>query len=287
MSLDRRTFLKNTAVASAAVMIMPSCVTSSTQAATPKIGLGLFTLRNELAKDVKGTLERVAKIGYKKIEPFGIDGEKVFGLSAQEMKQLCDDLGLEFVSGHVNPDVFMGDFEKAMDFFKTTGQEYAVWPWLPEEMRTLDNYKMVAESLNKCGEIAKKSGVQVCYHNHDFEFFDLGDGVRGIDILANETDSNLVKFEFDLYWVSKAGASPLQVFEQYKERIPLWHVKDMANTPEQGFAEVGEGTIDYPAIFAKKDLSGMKHFFVEQDASDDPFKSIETSYNNLVNKILV
>lgn len=287
MSLDRRTFLKNSAVATAAVMIMPSCVTSTTQSAQPKIGLGLYTLRNELAKDVKGTLERVAKIGYKKIEPFGIDGEKVFGLSAKEIKQLCDDLGLEFVSGHVSPDVFMGDFEKAMEFFKTTGQEYAVWPWLSEDMRTLDNYKMVAETLNKCGEIARKSGVQVCYHNHDFEFFDLGDGVRGIDILTSETDANLVKLEFDLYWVTKAGASPIEVFEKYSGRVPLWHVKDMANTPEQGFAEVGSGTIDYPAIFAKKELSGMKHFFVEQDASDDPFKSIETSYSNLVNKILV
>lgn len=293
MKNNRRNFLRTTAVASAAVMIMPSCVTkgskeaaSAVAAAEPEIGIGLYTLRDALAKDPKGTLERVAKIGYKKIEPFGFDGTTIFGLNAQEMDKICKDLGLKLVSGHINPPVFSDNWDAALQYMHTVGQEYAVWPWLPEEMRNAETYKQVAATLNEAGAAAKAAGIQVCYHNHDFEFFDLGDGVRGIDILSSETDPDLVKFELDLYWVTKSGNNPVEQFKTFEGRVPLWHVKDMADTAEQGFAEVGEGTIDYKSIFDAKDVSGMKHYFVEQDQSDDPFKSIETSFNNLKEKIL-
>lgn len=293
MKNNRRNFLKTTAVASAAVMVMPSCVTKgakeAAQAATtaePEIGIGLYTLRDALATDPKGTLERVAKVGYKKIEPFGFDGNTIFGLPAGEMSKLCKDLGLKLISGHINPPTFTDNWEAALEYMNTVGQKYAVWPWLPEDMRNVETYKKVAETLNKAGESAKAAGVQVCYHNHDFEFFDQGDGVTGMDILSSETDADLVKFELDLYWVTKSGNNPVEQFKRFEGRVPLWHVKDMANTPEQGFAEVGEGTIDYKAIFGAKDISGMKHYFVEQDQSEDPFKSIEISYKNLKEKIL-
>lgn len=289
MKNNRRNFLKTTAVASTAVMVMPSCLTKGAKEAAiePEIGIGLYTLRDALAEDPKGTLERVAKIGYKKIEPFGFDGNTVFGLSANEMKQICSDLGLKLVSGHINPPTFTENWEPALEYMQTVGQKFAVWPWLPDNMRTIDSYKTVAETLNKAGEAAKAAGIQVCYHNHDFEFADLGNGITGLNILSTETDPDLVKFELDLYWVTKSGNDPIVQFERFNGRVPLWHVKDMANTPEQGFAEVGEGTINYKSIFAAKGISGMKHYFVEQDASDDPFKSIELSYKNLKEKILV
>ena len=291
---NRRNFLRTTAVASAAVMIMPSCMTkggketaqAAAAVAEPEIGVGLFTLRDAMAKDPKGTLERVAKIGYKKIEPFGFDGNTVFGLDATEMSKVCKDLGLKMVSGHINPPTFSENWNAALEYMNAVDQKFAVWPWLPEEMRNAESYKRVAATLNEAGAAAKAAGIQVCYHNHDFEFFDLGDGVTGMDILSSETDADLVKFELDLYWVTKSGNDPIEQFKRFEGRVPLWHVKDMANTPEQGFAEVGEGTIDYKSIFAAKDVSGMKHYFVEQDMSDDPFKSIETSYKNLKEKIL-
>ena len=293
MKNDRRKFLKTSAVASAAVMIMPSCVTKGSKEAAqavataqPEIGVGLFTLREQMAADPKGTLEKVAKIGYKKIEPFGFDGNTVFGLNATEMDTICKDLGLKFVSGHINPPVFSDNWEAALEYMNIVGQKYAVWPWLPEELRNADDYKRVAETLNNAAAAANQVGIQVCYHNHDFEFIDLGDGVTGMDILSSETDADSVKFELDLYWVNKAGKDAVEQFKRFENRVPLWHVKDMADTPEQGFAEVGEGTIDYKAIFAAKETSGMQHFFVEQDQSDDPLKSIEISYKNLTEKIL-
>ncbi len=294
MKNNRRKFLKTTAAASAAVMVMPSCVTKaakeSAQAvavAEPEIGIGLYTLRDAMAADPKATLERVAQIGYKKIEPFGFDGNAVFGLQATEMEQLCKNLGLKMVSGHCNAPTFSENWEAALDYMAQVGQQYAVWPWLPEEMRNADSYKRVAATLNEAGAAAKKAGIQVCYHNHDFEFLDLGDGTTGLDILSSETDSDLVQFELDLYWVTKSGNVPVDQFKRFEGRVPLWHVKDMANTPEQGFAEVGEGTIDYQEIFSAKDIAGMKHYFVEQDVSPDPFKSIEISFKNLKEKILV
>jgi len=95
-----------------------------------------------------------------------------------------------------------------------------------------------------------------------------------------------VKIELDLYWITRAGLDPIQFFKDNSGRVPMWHVKDIANTPERGFAEVGTGTIDFQSIFAEKKTSGMKHFFVEQDQSANPLKSIELSYKNLTEKIL-
>lgn len=290
----RRDFLRTSAIAATAVVVMPSCVTKGTKEAAkvvatatqPEIGIGLYTVREQMAKDPKGTLEQIAKIGFKKIEPFGFDGKQVFGMSASEMNQVCKDLGLKFVSGHIDYNLFNENWETALEYMNTVGQEYAVWPWLPPERRNVDSYKQIAEILNKAGEKSKPAGVQVCYHNHDFEFDNL-DGQVPMDILANETDADLVKFELDLYWVSKAGEDQVEQFNKFKGRVPLWHVKDMADTPERGFAEVGEGVIDYRSIFAAKEVSGMKHFFVEQDQSEDPLKSIEISYKNLTEKILV
>ncbi|MEQ8469764.1 MAG: sugar phosphate isomerase/epimerase [Marinoscillum sp.] len=293
MKKQRREFIRTSAIAAAAVVVMPSCVTKGSKEAAkaivaaeqPEIGIGLYTVRDQMAKDPKGTLEKIAKIGYKKIEPFGFDGNKVFGLSAPEMNQICEDLGLKFISGHINPPVFSENWDAALEYMNIVGQKYAVWPWLPVEMRNIETYKKIAETLNQAGEKAKSAGIEVCYHNHDFEF-DVIDGQVGLDILANETDPDLVKFELDLYWVSKAGKDQIEQFKKFKGRVPLWHVKDMADTPEKGFAEVGEGTIDYKSIFEAKETSGMKHFFVEQDQSEDPMKSIEISYKNLTEKIL-
>lgn len=285
MKQNRRTFIKTSAVASAAVMVMPSCMKTTT-ATQPEIGLGLYTIRDQMAANPKGTLEKIAKMGYKTIEPFGFNGRQVFGMGAKEFKGIIDDLGLKFVSGHCDPVVFEERFEESLEFMNFVGQQYAAFPYLPADQRNIDRYKQIAATLNRCGEMAKSSGITICYHNHDFEFQEI-DGQFPIDILANESDPELVKFELDLYWVSKAGYDPIEQFNKFKGRVPLWHVKDMADTPEQGFAEVGEGTIDYKTIFAAKEISGMKYFFVEQDQSDDPMKSIEISINNLTQKILV
>ena len=171
-------------------------------------------------------------------------------------------------------------WQQAVDHAVMAGQKYMVMAYLQESERSMEHYKALPEMLNTAGSVCKEAGIQLCYHNHDFEFVEMKGMVPMYHILDN-TDPELVKMELDFYWITKAGYDPLAFFEKYPGRIPLWHIKDMADTAEQEFTEVGNGTIDFATIFANKDKSGMKHFFVEQDQSDDPLKSIEISYKSV------
>lgn len=284
--INRRMFLQKASIAASSIAFFPSCMTNTENALFPKVGLQLYTVRNQMTENPRLTLEKIAKFGYTQIETASYDDGKAYGYNAKELKTLLGDLGLELISGHIPLQNFQNSFDKVLDFMAEAGQKYAVMPYLFEEQRqSIDQYKSYAETLNECGEKAKQRDMVVCYHNHDFEFQLLQEQLP-MDILLNETDPSLVKMELDLYWVVKAGLDPISFFEQNKGRTPLWHVKDMANTEKGEFAEVGTGTIDFKSIFDQKELSGMEHYFIEQDQSDDPLKSVEISFNNLTKKIL-
>jgi sugar phosphate isomerase/epimerase len=154
-----------------------------------------------------------------------------------------------------------------------------VIPYLTDDLRTgLDDYKKLAVKFNKAAEAAKGAGMQLAYHNHDFEFKDWGGGQTGFDILRKETDASLVNFEMDMYWVTKAGRDPIALINENPGRIKMWHIKDMANSPEKEFTEVGSGVINYKEIFKHAKESGMQYFFVEQDKTKIPvYESIRKS----------
>ena len=133
--------------------------------------------------------------------------------------------------------------------------------------------KNLADILNTLGEKANAAGLKLLYHNHDFEFKKDEDGNLIIDYLLENTDPEKVNFQMDLYWVTKAGVDPVAYFEKYPGRFKIWHVKDM---DDQGrFAPVGEGNIDFARILAKKELSGMEYYMVEQDMTFDGLKPLE------------
>ena len=283
--VTRRTFLKTTSVLSAGLMIAPSTF-------KPKdslIGLQLYTVRNAMDKDPKATLARVAQIGYTSIEGATYTGsEKFYGMGPQEFKSVLKQNGLAFPSSHYmlgeqkingisHKGTMLNDWDKAVDDAAEVGLKYMVCAFLMESERgDLDHYKKVADDLNVAGERCKKSGIQLCYHNHNFEFVKQGDQYP-YDILMS-ADKDLVKMEMDIYWVKKAGMDPLQLFKKHPGRFPLWHVKDMDNTPAQNFTEVGNGIINFKEIFKHKNEAGMKYFFVEQDKTPgDPFVSIGES----------
>jgi len=282
---SRRSFLKNTTLLSAGLMVAPSAFKPKNQL----IGLQLYTVRDAMAKDPKGTLRRVAKIGYNSVEGATYTGdEKFYGMSPKEFKDVLKDNGLVMPSSHyrlgedkMNGQVMNGtmlhDWDRAIEDAKKVGLKYMVCAWLsPEERGTLDHYKKVADDLNAAGEKCKKAGIQLCYHNHNFEFEKQGDQYP-YDILM-ATDKDLVKMEMDIYWIKKAGQDPIALFKKHPGRFPLWHVKDMDKTPQQNFTEVGNGIIDFKKIFKYKDLAGMKYFYVEQDMTPgDPFVSISQS----------
>jgi sugar phosphate isomerase/epimerase len=241
-----------------------------------KIGLQLYTLRNEMGKDAKGTLAKVAAQGYKTVETFGYGNGKWFGMNATELLATLKANGLTTPSGHTFPaSIFLQNgwedkWKAAVEDAKKINQQFIVIPWLEEQYRnSADNYKKIAASLNKAGEVCKKTGIKLAYHNHDFEFATV-EGQTGFDIFLKETDPKLVFFELDIYWATKAGKDPIAMFTKYPGRFAMWHVKDMDKTPKKFFTEVGNGVIDYKKIFKYANTSGMKYFFVEQDVCPGP-----------------
>ena len=242
-----------------------------------KIGLQLYTVRDQMKADFEGTLARVAEIGYKEVEFAGY-----FGHSPADVKAILDKHGLSAPSTHVafeNAD----QWKTALDTAKTIGHEYIVMPWIPAERRkTLDDWKNFAQVFNRAGQMSHDAGIQFAYHNHDFEFPKL-EGQVPYDVLLQSTDPKLVQLEIDLYWITKAGQDPLTYFARWPGRIPLVHVKDSAGPPDHKMVDVGQGKIDWKRIFAKKDQAGIKHAFVEHDQPPQPFEDIAVSYRTLKN----
>jgi sugar phosphate isomerase/epimerase len=285
---SRRDFIMQSSLFTAGLVMTPG---EFFQAKTP-VGIQLYTLRNEISKDAKGTIEKVAGLGYKKIETFGYKDGKFFNMPASEFAQFLKSVGLTSPSGHYFPgSFFLQDkweekWQPLLKDAKTIGQEYVVVPYLEEPHRKTDTYKALAQKLNQAGEMTTKAGLQLAYHNHDFEFQNQ-DGQTGYNILLKETDPKLVKMELDIYWAVKAGYDPIDLFKASPGRYVMWHVKDMDNTEKKSFTEVGNGTINFKNIFANAKLSGMKHFFVEQDVCPGPplesaAKSISYIQKNLI-----
>lgn len=283
----RRTFLKNTSLLTAGVLVSPLLFSKDKKKI---IGLQLYTVRNAMEKDAAGTLARVAQIGFNSVEGATYTGtQQFYGMDAKTFSKLLKDQGLFMPSSHyrlgeakakgaIVKGTILHDWNKAVDDASAVGVKYMVCAWLAEEERgSLDHYKYIAEQLNIAGETCKKSGIRLCYHNHDFEFKKQQDTFP-FDVLLNNTDKSLVKFELDLYWVKKANQDAITLFKKHPGRFPLWHLKDMDNTPQHDFTEVGNGTIDFKKIFEHANTAGLKYFFVEQDkCPGSPFDSITQS----------
>ncbi|MFL6274503.1 MAG: sugar phosphate isomerase/epimerase family protein [Blastocatellia bacterium] len=242
-----------------------------------KIGLQLYTVRRELQKDFEGTLARVAGIGYREVEFAGY-----YERTPQQVKAILDKLNLTAPSAHTQLQGLRQNLDKLIEAAHVIGHRYLVLAYLSaDERKTLDDYKGVIETLNQAGETCRRAGIQLAYHNHDFEFPPLG-GVVPYDLMLKETSADLVKMELDLYWITKAGQSATKYFAAQKGRFALVHVKDMDNTPKRFFTEVGRGVIDFKQLLPQARKAGVKHFFVEQDETPgSPLDSIKISYDYL------
>src|SRR5215217_1977736 len=283
---SRRIFIKQAAVAAAGAALIPGFACSPAAAASKTVGLQLYTLRELLPKDVKGVIEKVAKAGYKEVETYGYTAESGFwGLDAKSFKALLDANGLKAPSGHFGLDEYIktGDKEILKPLLAGAAElnmEYFTCPFLAPDLRTsLEDYKKIAGRLNEAAELAKQSGLQMAYHNHDFEFVKYGD-TTGYDILLQETNKDLIQFEMDLYWVVRSGHDPKALFDKNPGRFVMWHVKDMDKTDNTINTEVGNGKIDFKSIYKHAALAGLKHLIVEQENfSIDPFESIKKSFD--------
>lgn len=298
----RRSFLQKVSLAGAAAFLSPSLVTTALaeSAKVSKIGIGLFTLREQLTADVKATIEQVAKIGYSQVETYyGYPGKYevkgFWGLEAKDFNTLLKANGLTSPSGHYNVTEFLssGDdkvLKSHIETAATVDQKYFVIPALPTDIRangTLDDYKRMASKFNQAAELCQKSGLKLAYHNHNFEFKDQGNGATGYAILLAETDAELVGFELDIFWAVNAGLNPVDMFKKNPGRYKMFHVKDMDKTDKAVFVEVGSGRIDFKRIFAASKLAGVDYIFTEQDIiRKAPYESIAESYNYIKKNLL-
>ncbi|MCM0666114.1 sugar phosphate isomerase/epimerase family protein [Flavobacterium tyrosinilyticum] len=280
--ISRRNFIVTTGLAATAVLASPSFAFSMNK---KEIGLQLYTLREELPKDVKGTLEKVAQAGYTNVETYGFSiKDQFWGLTPKELKKILDDNGLKAVSGHYNLGSFLydGNTEEliaSIEAAKNLKSEFLTVPWVDEPFRrNIKDYKKIAARVNEAAKMCKSAGLKLAYHNHDFEF-QKHDSVTGYEILLKETDKDLVFFELDLYWVIHSGNDPLKLFKENPGRFKMWHVKDKDKINNELNTEVGSGTIDFKPIFKEAKQSGMVHFFVEQENNfaSNSFESIKTS----------
>jgi sugar phosphate isomerase/epimerase len=292
---NRREFLKTATFASlGAIALSRTSFATSVFAGKgyPEVGIQLYTVRDAMTADPKGALAKVAKLGYKNLELAGYSNGKFYGMEPNEFKKTVEDLGMKVISSHTGVEVKgvdTGNANQMAEDHAKIGVQYCVQPWLvPERRKTADMYKQFVSELNLVGEVMKKHGIQFGYHNHNFEFEQVDGVIPYYDIYMKNLDPNLVIMELDIYWATRAGQNSIDIFKKYPGRIQLWHVKDMENSADHFFAPVGAGTIDYKDIFKYQDTSGMKYYFVEQDNTRDqkPFVAIETSINNLKNKIL-
>ncbi len=250
------------------------------------IGLELYTVRDQLVHDLPGTLKTVADIGYKEVEVYDL-----YRRTPAEFSRLLEADGLTAPSGHYTTQHIRSGWQKHIDDAKTMGLQYMVNAILePEERKSLDDYKRLAELFNRAGEQTRKAGIQFCYHNHNFEFKRYGN-TTAYDYMLEQLNPKLVQFEMDCFWVTHAGKDPVAYFKKHPGRFPLLHIKDLkAGHPASQeldarmglFAEVGRGTIDWKRIFAAAPQGGVKHYFVEQDYCErSPFESIQISYDYL------
>jgi sugar phosphate isomerase/epimerase len=272
---NRRQFL-HTATHGALGALAVASIKAEAAARLSTIGVQLYTVRNEMAKDFEGSLKRVAELGYKEVEFAGY-----YNRAAKDVRAILDRHGLVSPSAHVPLNAVQTQIEKTIETAKTIGHRFLICPYLEDkDRRSLDDYKRHAETFNKAGEACKKAGIQFGYHNHDFEFKTF-DGKMAFDQLLADTDKNLVKMELDLYWAVKANQDPLAWMAKHPNRFVLFHVKEMDKTDKRGITEVGRGVIDFKTIFAKS-KGRISHYFVEQDTCPgSPFDSIKVSIDYL------
>jgi sugar phosphate isomerase/epimerase len=271
---SRRKFIKTAGFGSALVAVNPYSIMSiAEKGRLKKIGFisGILN-KNFETEDWKIVLKKAVEYGFTEYEG-GVKGD-----SSAEFLKYCKEIGLKPVAGGVGMSDDMDKIQQDLEKLNELEMKYAVtyWPWLVGAPFKTDDCRRSAELLNRIGERAKKNGLIFCWHNHDREFDDMETG-KPFDYLIENTEKELVNCEMDIYWVAKGGADPLEVLKKYKGRIPVLHVKDMADDQERSFACPGSGIIDFPAVFAEAEKQNIEHYFVERDNAPDGLTCLKSS----------
>jgi len=269
--MNRRDFIKTGTIAGATVMANP--ILNMPYADNYKLGYQLFSIRDRMALDPIATIRELKSVGYQDFEIYGYDASKgsIYGYQPKEFTKILDDLDLTVSSGHYGFSDYLHKSDSELEWFvdkcitaaKELKSSYITWPWLDPDYRTIDNFKIMADKLNKIGEQVNKSGLAFSYHNHGFEFED-HNGESGYQIILSETDPDLVKLQLDMYWVMhSSNQTPKDIVASQPGRVVMWHIKDMDKITRD-YTELGNGSIDYTKELPDPTKSGLEYYFIEQ-----------------------
>ena len=291
--MQRRTFLQTAGAAGLATMLRrPLWAFAGDSRYMKTIGLQLYTLRNQLAQDVPGTIKAVADAGYYQVELMRATG-------ADDIIAAARDNGLKITSAMIDWQTLVTPDQpgvpspaETLDAAVKNDFRFLVIPYVGKGHReTADQLQRLAHRANRAGERCREANIQLCYHHHSFEFEKLAGGQRGWDVLVSEFDPQLVKFEIDVFWAAIGGLDPAKTIADLKGRVAQLHLKDLlkgtptiydeSKVPPEAFKEVGNGIVDWPAVFKAAETAGVEQCHVEQDQSPDPIASIGQSMKYL------
>lgn len=269
-----------------AVFVTGGIVSCTAPKPTKEVGLQLWSVKDDMKTDAKGTIEKVGAMGYKLIEAAGYADGKFYGMEPADFKALCDTNGLNFYSSHCGqavPDsagwvATMAWWDTCIAAHKAAGVYYIVQPFMDKVgYESIAGVQRYCDYFNAVGEKCNAAGIRFGYHNHSEEFKDL-EGQVIYDYMLKNTDPAKVMFEMDLYWITEGGKNPVDYFNAYPGRFELWHVKDKA--------ELGgkDSKMDFKPIFESAEKSGMKKIVVEvEEYNFSPIESVQKSLEFLQN----
>lgn len=240
------------------------------------LGLQLYSLRNQLSVNFDKTLDEVARAGYEGVEFAGLHNQR-----PEHVAKILKELNLKLVAMHC--DVLSTEgLERSLEEAEALNCEHLVCPWCtPETFENKKSIHQLAEKLNQANQLIKAQGKNLLYHNHDFEFSKLN-GQSAFDILAKHLDSSIY-FELDAYLAKVGGADSIEIMTLFPNHIKMLHLKDGLISPPNPNTAIGDGKMNYNAIFAALPLS-VSWIFVElEDCATDMLKAIRKSAVNLAN----
>jgi sugar phosphate isomerase/epimerase len=245
-----------------------------------KIGLQMYTVRDECDKGFEATLRNVAKIGYEYIELAGM-----YDLTPQALKAVLDETGLKALSTHEGFDGLKADTKPVIEYCKVLGIQYVVCPWVPDTRGndgvTGAKWESIARDFEVIGRKIREAGLVFGYHNHDHEFLQF-DGKYALDILLDNTSPENLSLELDAGWAYYAGVDPAGYIRNHKSRMALIHAKDHDKADKTLNRPVGDGALDWKDIFAACRETGVQGAIVEEDRCiAPPLESVAKSLANL------
>lgn len=239
------------------------------------IGLQLWSVKEEMEKDFKGTLKKISEIGFDGVEFAGYGG-----LSSLELKALLVSLGLKACGSHVALSELTNNIDAVIKYSLEIGNKYVICPYA--DVNSKQDVLDLAAKLNVIGQKCKDNGLICGYHNHAHEFKEF-DGEYALDLLYSKTDAELVKAEIDTYWVEYAGVNVIDFLKKHSGRCPLIHIKDMQIIGDKTEStEVGNGIMNISSIIVEAEKQGAAWLIIEQEYFTRPtLESVEIGYNNL------